>query len=126
MSRQHRLTTLAVISVLWFAAVAGSAYSRLAPVWVKKNVTIAIKNTGQVRVVFSAAEPDNEVVYAMKTQWIPLLETSPSQFVGQVIDTPYQDFRQRALLRTLPGHLALGLMPVLIGFGLRKHLHSYK
>jgi len=126
MSRQHRLTTLALISVLWFAAVAGSAYSRLAPVWVKKNVTITIKNTGQVRVIFSADMPDNEVVYAMKTHWVPLLEAAPAQFLGKVIDTPYQDYRQRAIVRTVPWYLALGLMPILLGFGWRNYLKRYK
>jgi len=126
MSRQGWRLVLSVLSGVWFAAVVGAGYTQLAPVWVKKNVTITIKDKGQVKFVFSAAEPDNEVIYTMKTHWTPLLEASPMTYVGQVIDTPYQDFKQRALLRTVPVHVALGLLPVLLSFGLRNYPKRYK
>ena len=56
---------------------------------------MVLKSGGAVRFVFSNAQPHNEIIYEMKSVWIPKLETQPEIFVGQEIAKPYETYLQQ-------------------------------
>ena len=93
-SRPHltKRNVFGFLICLWVGTCGYFGYGEYSKLAVKKRVTMTLKSGERAVFVFSAAQPDNEVVYAMKTQYIPRLETSPVKFVGLTSDEPYQQF----------------------------------
>lgn len=94
-------------------------YQQMGPMYVKKTVTVTLKDGGQARFVFSAAQPHNEIVYAMKTHWMPELEAHPSAYVGQTADSPLDDYVARQWMKGIERHGFLVLLPVIAWVALR-------
>jgi hypothetical protein len=113
------------LGLAWLIVLVCVSYFHMAPAYVKKVVTISIKNTGQVRLIFSAAQPENEIVYTVKSQWYELLESAGADYVGREIDTPYRDYVRTQWHKILPIYTAVTLaLAILLIFWIycKKHL----
>jgi hypothetical protein len=100
------------VCFVWVVAVSLLAYQALAPVLVKKRVTITMQGQGVVQLMFSNAQPHNEIVYLVKTQWTPKLEAAPQVFVGQTITLPYDTYLQEHCQAVLVRYLSIAVVPI--------------
>jgi hypothetical protein len=91
-----RRTALAIVALCLFPA-GWYAYADVAPILRTKRVTVTLLTGKSAQFVFSAAQPDNELIYIMKTEYAPELERSPARYIEQTTDTPYRQFLSERL-----------------------------
>ncbi|MDH4450222.1 MAG: hypothetical protein QE265_06470 [Rhodoferax sp.] len=98
------------IAVVWWLLCAGLAYWQAAPALPRKIVTLQLEGLGTARFAFSAAQHDHEIVYDMKTLWVPRLQAQPPHALGTIDDAPYQAFVRSIVYQQWP-FAALALVP---------------
>jgi hypothetical protein len=105
---------VAGVAIYW-VCLAFFAQAALAPYDVKKKVTVTLGSQGKVVVIFSNAQPHNEVIYEMKTDWATRFEQQPQAYVGQSINTPYVDYVAQHRPRILMKYGVFAVAPLLLG-----------
>lgn len=80
------------------AGLALHAVVELQPAFKRKTVTLRFVAGHTAKVVFSAAQTEPEVVYAIKTEWQPLLE-QPGPGQPLFIENPYHQYLQNRFTR---------------------------
>jgi len=95
--RPLALPLTVVLALAWAGLWLYQGYARLAPALPRKVVTLQLQNAGTAKFVFSAAQPDHEVLYEMRAVLAPRMEADPAAFVGQRYEAPYQDYLSHTL-----------------------------
>lgn len=104
----------ALLSVVWCIVWGYQAYIHIAPAVPRKVVTLTLQQLGTARFVFSAAQPENEILYEMRAILAPQMTASPERFVGLRYEQPYADFLRARVLQVWWCAL-LGVAPLLLG-----------
>jgi hypothetical protein len=113
MKLKHALSFGLALSLLWLAMVAYVAREEMTPIYVKKKVTISIHGAASAGFVFSNEQPHNEIIYEMKSEWIPRLEASLEDYRGKVITTPYDTYRDKRIPSMFWKYMAVAVAPLL-------------
>ncbi len=112
MKRNGLLTFWVVLSCLWLAMVGYLAHDKISPFYVKKKVTVTINGAGAVAFIFSDGQPHNEIIYEMKSDWVPRLEAAPADYVGKVITTPYETYLTTHVVKLVGVYLIAAIVPI--------------
>ena len=104
------------VALVWSIVWAINHRSGLTLLLQQKIVTINIVNQGSARIIFSNAQPTNEIIYEMKSHWYPLLELNPDLFIGKIVKKPFHDYVKIHGIRYL-GHFTITLLLALVIFG---------
>lgn len=99
----------------YWVGLAFFAQAALAPYDVKKKVTVTLGSQGKVVVVFSNAQPHNEVIYEMKSDWIPRFERDARSYIGQTITEPYDNYVSHHSQVALQKYGFLAAAPIFVG-----------
>lgn len=103
-----------LLILLWLAALGFAASSALGPLLAKKRASVSVGGQAPVRLVYSQAQFDNEVIYDVKTRWEPRITQDARAYSGQVITEPYDRFVRARMARLLANYLLLALAPPLL------------
>lgn len=103
------------LSVFWLALVAYVAREEMTPIDVKKKVTITLNGSASAGFVFSNEQPHHEIIYEMKSEWIPRLEGSPEDYGNKLITTPYDTYRDKRISKLIWKYMVVAVSP-LLGF----------
>lgn len=82
----------ALLTLVWCIVWGYQAYNHIAQAVPRKVVTLTLSQVGSAKFVFSAAQPENEIMYEMRVNLAPQMAASPERFVGLSYSQPYADF----------------------------------
>lgn len=105
---------LIAISALYWLALFFVSYQEIQPIYVKKKVTLSLHGQGAFTVIFSNAQPHNEVIYDMKTTWAPRFENAVASHVGKVSQEPYDVYVREQEGRIRSKYLQFATLPMLL------------
>lgn len=75
-----------VCSACWLLLVGYFAYGDLSVLYGKKSFTISLESgVGDATFVFSAAQPDDEIIDQLKSELAPLFAKQPEKYVGSLV-----------------------------------------
>ena len=102
-----------VLSACWLMLTGFLAYNALSSLYTKKTYEVAKDEIGRAEFVFSAAQSDAEINELLVSEFIPLFENVPKDYVNKVVSTPYEKYVEKHASVEIWKYVKIMLLPVI-------------